>query len=200
MYGLLVVSSCNCSLLLVTGVQLGREHWAGDGEMRFAGLHKGTGDRGRAKKTPGKGAPGFGRGALLRMNIWPAVRGACKQLKLCEHCVEGDKAHNLSGCVWEQCRPEEPGYCVAQAEVVKEGCSVYNHSKSCPAAHHHPTYEPKTVTTGSPPVPEAHSPGFDGASFIGGVVLVLSLQTVAFFILRFLKAKDSTYQTLEENQ
>ncbi|XP_077927870.1 CD164 sialomucin-like 2 protein isoform X3 [Halichoerus grypus] len=129
----------------------------------------------------GKGARGFGRGALLRMNIWPAVRGACKQLELCEHCVEGHKAHNLSGCVWEQCRPEEPGHCVAQAEVVKEGCSVYNRSESCP---------------GSPPVPEAHSPGFDGASFIGGVVLVLSLQAAAFFVLRFLKAKDSTYQTL----
>lgn len=99
------------------------------------------------------------------MNIWPAVQGACKQLKLCEHCVEGDRAHNLSGCVWEQCRPEEPGmefsppqvecprsepqslgpfpqtaplyllppgHCVAQAEVVKEGCSVYNNSESCP--------------------------------------------------------------------
>lgn len=25
-----------------------------------------------------------------------------------------------------------PGHCVAQAEVVKEGCSVYNHSESCP--------------------------------------------------------------------
>lgn len=49
---------------------------------------------------------------------------------------------------------------------------------------------------GSPSVPEVHSPGFDGASFIGGVVLVLSLQAVAFFVLRFLKAKDSTYQTL----
>ncbi|XP_047646930.1 CD164 sialomucin-like 2 protein isoform X3 [Phacochoerus africanus] len=120
----------------------------------------------------GKGARGFGRGALLRMNIWPAVRGTCKQLKLCEHCVEGNRAHNLSGCVWEQCRLEEP------------------------AVHHHPTNEPKTVTTESPPGPEDHSPGFDGASFIGGVVLVLSLQTVAFFALRFLKAKDSTYQTL----
>lgn len=51
-------------------------------------------------------------------------------------------------------------------------------------------------SAGSPPVPEAQNPGFDGASFIGGVVLVLSLQAVAFFVLRFLKAKDSTYQTL----
>ncbi|XP_043301495.1 CD164 sialomucin-like 2 protein isoform X1 [Cervus elaphus] len=144
----------------------------------------------------GKGARGFGRGALLRVNIWPAVRGACKQLKPCEHCVEGNRAHNLSGCVWEQCRPEEPGHCVAQGEVVKEGCSIYNHSESCPAVHHHPTHEPKIVTTESPSVPEAHSPGFDGASFIGGVVMVLSLQAVAFFVLRFLKAKESTYQTL----
>lgn len=58
---------------------------------------------------PGKGARGFGRGALLRVNIWPAVRVACKQLKPCEHCVEGNRSHNLSGCVWEQCRPEEQG-------------------------------------------------------------------------------------------
>ncbi|XP_055430813.1 CD164 sialomucin-like 2 protein isoform X1 [Bubalus kerabau] len=151
-------------------------------------------------QTVGKGARGFGRGALLRVNIWPAVRVACKQLKPCEHCVEGNRSHNLSGCVWEQCRPEEQGHCVAQAEVVKEGCSIYNRSESCPAVHHHPTHEPKTVTTESPSVPEAHSPGFDGASFIGGVVMVLSLQAVAFFVLRFLKAKDSTYQTLEENQ
>lgn len=51
-------------------------------------------------------------------------------------------------------------------------------------------------SAGNPTVPETHSPGFDGASFLGGVVLVLSLQAVAFFVLRFLKAKDSTYQTL----
>lgn len=99
------------------------------------------------------------------MNIWPAVRGTCKQLKLCEHCLEEDRARNLSGCVWEQCQPEEPGmecspprgkcpssepqglgpfpqasslhslppgHCVDQAEVIQEGCSVYNHSESCP--------------------------------------------------------------------
>uniref|UniRef100_A0A8C4LSA4 CD164 molecule like 2 n=1 Tax=Equus asinus TaxID=9793 RepID=A0A8C4LSA4_EQUAS len=160
-----------------------------------------SGCRGRrTRKGPCQGRrPGRGEGcrkAQLSENIWPAVRGACKQLKLCEHCVEAGRAHNLSGCVWEQCPQEEPGRCVAPAEVVKEGCSVYNHSESCPAAHHHPTYEPKTITTGSPPVPEAQNPGFDGASFIGGVVLVLSLQAVAFFVLRFLKAKDSTYQTL----
>lgn len=50
--------------------------------------------------------------------------------------------------------------------------------------------------TESPLVPEAHKPGFDAASFTGGIVLVLSLQATAFFVLRFLKVKDSTYQTL----
>lgn len=49
---------------------------------------------------------------------------------------------------------------------------------------------------GNPLVPEAQNAGFDGASFVGGIVLVLSLQAGAFFVLRFLKAKDSTYQTL----
>ncbi|XP_037673964.1 CD164 sialomucin-like 2 protein isoform X2 [Choloepus didactylus] len=146
----------------------------------------------------GKGARGFGRGALLRLNVnvWRVIHGGCKELEVCEHCVEGNRAHNLSGCVWEQCSPKEPGHCVAQTEVVKEGCSIYNRSEACPAAHHHPTYKPKPITTESPLVPEAHSSGFDGASFIGGAVLVLSLQAVAFFMLRFLKAKDSTYQTL----
>ncbi|XP_052573220.1 CD164 sialomucin-like 2 protein isoform X2 [Peromyscus californicus insignis] len=148
----------------------------------------------RPRETRRKGARGFGRAALIRLNIWPTAQGGCKHLGHCERCV--DRAHNLSICVWQRCGPEEPGHCVAQAEVVKEGCSVYNRSESCPASHHHPTHEPKTSTTGSPPVPEAHSPGFDGASFIGGIVLVLSLQATAFFILRFLKAKDSTYQTL----
>ncbi|XP_054576534.1 CD164 sialomucin-like 2 protein isoform X3 [Eptesicus fuscus] len=179
----------------------GGRHGALRGKERRLQRSEPGGSRSPGPAEAGKGARGFGRGALLRMNIWPAVRGTCKQLKLCEHCVEEDRAHNLSGCVWEQCQPEEPGHCVDQAEVIQEGCSVYNHSESCPAAHHHPTYEPKTSTTGGPPVPEAHNPGFDGASFIGGMVLVLSLQAVAFFVVRFLKAKDSTYQTLgEENQ
>ncbi|XP_076790156.1 CD164 sialomucin-like 2 protein isoform X3 [Arvicanthis niloticus] len=143
----------------------------------------------------GKGARGFGRGALLRLNVWPTAQGGCKHLGHCERCV--DRAHNFSVCVWQQCGPEEPGHCVAQAEVVKEGCSIYNRSESCPASHHHSTEEPKPSTTGSPPIPEDHSPGFDGASFIGGIVLVLSLQATAFFVLRFLKTKDSTYQTLD---
>lgn len=63
------------------------------------------------------------------MNIWPAVQGACTQLKLCEHCVEGDRAHNLSGCVWEQCRLEEPGMGFSPSQVE---CPVLNPRASAP--------------------------------------------------------------------
>ncbi|XP_049631055.1 CD164 sialomucin-like 2 protein [Suncus etruscus] len=125
-----------------------------------------------------------------------AVAGGCKHLKLCEHCVQKNGAHNLSGCVWEQCQLQEPGHCVTRAEAVKEGCSLYNHSASCSAAHHHPTYEPKIMTTESPLGPESGGPEFDSASFIGGIMLVLSVQTMIFFIVRFLKAKNNPYETL----
>lgn len=56
---------------------------------------------------PGKGAPGFGRIALIRLSVWSTVHGGCKHLAQCERCV--DRAHNLSDCVWQQCGPEEPG-------------------------------------------------------------------------------------------
>uniref|UniRef100_A0A663ES36 CD164 molecule like 2 n=1 Tax=Aquila chrysaetos chrysaetos TaxID=223781 RepID=A0A663ES36_AQUCH len=68
----------------------------------------------------------------------------------------------------------------------------WSHSKE-PATH-----SPRTTTTGAPLTgsPEFHPPGFDTASFIGGIVLVLSVQAVVFFIIKFIKSKDSTYQTL----
>ncbi|XP_040206148.1 sialomucin core protein 24 [Rana temporaria] len=37
---------------------------------------------------------------------------------------------------------------------------------------------------------------FDAASFIGGVVLVLGIQAVVFFLYKFCKAKDRNYHTL----
>ncbi|XP_015274089.1 PREDICTED: CD164 sialomucin-like 2 protein [Gekko japonicus] len=57
----------------------------------------------------------------------------------------------------------------------------------------------KQGTTASPLLtgsPEFHPAGFDSASFIGGIVLVLSIQAVIFFVIKFLRSKDSTYQTL----
>ncbi|KAJ8009599.1 hypothetical protein DPEC_G00090570 [Dallia pectoralis] len=55
-----------------------------------------------------------------------------------------------------------------------------------------------TVTTspvGPSPAPHKNST-FDAASFIGGIVLVLGLQAVIFFLYKFCKSKDRNYHTL----
>ncbi|CAN9507833.1 unnamed protein product [Ophioblennius macclurei] len=56
------------------------------------------------------------------------------------------------------------------------------------------------VTTASPPgttpVPIHKNSTFDAASFIGGIVLVLGLQAVIFFLYKFCKSKDRNYHTL----
>ncbi|XP_048452969.1 sialomucin core protein 24-like [Rhincodon typus] len=50
-------------------------------------------------------------------------------------------------------------------------------------------------TTPVPPPPSKKST-FDAASFIGGIVLVLGLQAVIFFAVKFCKTKDRNYHTL----
>ncbi|MCJ8750056.1 hypothetical protein PDJAM_G00194670 [Pangasius djambal] len=51
------------------------------------------------------------------------------------------------------------------------------------------------TTTTLPPSPQKKST-FDAASFIGGIVLVLGLQAVIFFLYKFCKSKDRNYHTL----
>ncbi|XP_068433504.1 sialomucin core protein 24 [Clinocottus analis] len=46
------------------------------------------------------------------------------------------------------------------------------------------------------PSPSPHKNTFDAASFIGGIVLILGLQAVIFFIYKFCKSKDRNYHTL----
>ncbi|XP_073711479.1 sialomucin core protein 24 [Misgurnus anguillicaudatus] len=48
--------------------------------------------------------------------------------------------------------------------------------------------------TSTPPPPKKST--FDAASFIGGIVLVLGLQAVIFFLYKFCKSKDRNYHTL----
>ncbi|XP_020488519.1 sialomucin core protein 24 isoform X2 [Labrus bergylta] len=52
------------------------------------------------------------------------------------------------------------------------------------------------VTTPIAPSPAPHKNTFDAASFIGGIVLVLGLQAVIFFLYKFCKSKDRNYHTL----
>ncbi|XP_007434840.1 sialomucin core protein 24 [Python bivittatus] len=44
--------------------------------------------------------------------------------------------------------------------------------------------------------PSHHKASFDAASFIGGIVLVLGLQAVIFFVYKFCKSKEQNYHTL----
>ncbi|XP_026522440.1 sialomucin core protein 24 isoform X4 [Notechis scutatus] len=44
--------------------------------------------------------------------------------------------------------------------------------------------------------PPHHKASFDAASFIGGIVLVLGLQAVIFFLYKFCKSKEQNYHTL----
>ncbi|XP_027895641.1 sialomucin core protein 24 isoform X2 [Xiphophorus couchianus] len=53
------------------------------------------------------------------------------------------------------------------------------------------TLAPNTTTV----APHKNST-FDAASFIGGIVLVLGLQAVIFFLYKFCKSKDRNYHTL----
>lgn len=53
---------------------------------------------------------------------------------------------------------------------------------------------PDDATPEPPPV--YSQANFDLSSFIGGVILVLSLQAGAFFAMKFVKSKDSSYETM----
>ncbi|XP_061870735.1 CD164 sialomucin-like 2 protein isoform X2 [Colius striatus] len=140
----------------------------------------------------------------------PTRAGECRELRSCETCTATTASHNGTGCVWQGCgTPEEPetGSCVQRGAAARETCELYNTSALCralrspteePHSKEPTTHSPRTTTTSAPLTgsPEFHPPGFDTASFIGGIVLVLSVQAVLFFIIKFIKSKDSTYQTL----
>ncbi|XP_073483156.1 sialomucin core protein 24 [Aquarana catesbeiana] len=53
-----------------------------------------------------------------------------------------------------------------------------------------------TTTTIVPTSSPSKKNTFDAASFIGGIVLVLGIQAVVFFLYKFCKAKDRNYHTL----
>ncbi|XP_066557372.1 sialomucin core protein 24 [Amia ocellicauda] len=59
-----------------------------------------------------------------------------------------------------------------------------------------PTNSTTTTTAVSPTAVPHKKSSFDAASFIGGIVLVLGLQAVIFFLYKFCKSKDRNYHTL----
>ncbi|KAK1156721.1 CD164 sialomucin-like 2 protein isoform X3 [Acipenser oxyrinchus oxyrinchus] len=109
--------------------------------------------------------------------------GGCTLMDSCEGCLAGDASLNITDCLWLQCDSGNSS-CVWGSEV-PEGCSLYNEASLCADA------PPPTV-----PAPVYKQANFDLSSFIGGIILVLGMQSAVFFIVKFLKTKDSTYQTM----
>ncbi|XP_029427267.1 CD164 sialomucin-like 2 protein isoform X2 [Rhinatrema bivittatum] len=127
----------------------------------------------------------------------PAVE--CKHLDSCEKCTEGGAEQNITSCEWMQCEAGNSS-CIVRGEAVRESCMTYNATAMCEATKT-TTKEPENLTSEVTPSPltaspEVHPSGFDVSSFIGGMVLVLSAQAIFFFIIKFIKSKDSSYQTL----
>ncbi|XP_013865472.1 sialomucin core protein 24 [Austrofundulus limnaeus] len=67
-----------------------------------------------------------------------------------------------------------------------------NTSVSTPA----PSNTSTTLMPNTTALPPHKNSTFDAASFIGGIVLVLGLQAVIFFLYKFCKSKDRNYHTL----
>ncbi|XP_033931319.1 sialomucin core protein 24 isoform X2 [Pseudochaenichthys georgianus] len=73
---------------------------------------------------------------------------------------------------------------------------ITTHSGNITTASPSNTTGTAPATTKVAPSPAPHHNTFDAASFIGGIVLVLGLQAVIFFLYKFCKSKDRNYHTL----
>ncbi|MFT7811125.1 CD164 sialomucin-like 2 protein [Arapaima gigas] len=122
----------------------------------------------------------------------------CGRLDSCGGCISGDPSLNLTSCMWQQCDNENMTGCVPSSND-PQGCSIVKDTAMCPGEPPPRPPPPHTHSyTYSPtePPPVYSQAKFDMSSFIGGIVLVLSLQAAAFFALRFIRSKDSSYETM----
>ncbi|XP_037391452.1 CD164 sialomucin-like 2 protein isoform X2 [Pygocentrus nattereri] len=117
-----------------------------------------------------------------------SVSGDCSQLSSCDRCTSGDPTLNMTRCIWRSCDNDNNTRCISAMDDSGD-CAVYNDTSSCPIIG-------GPDDSGS----EFSQASFDLSSFIGGIILVLVLQAGAFFAMRFLKTKDSTYETIDQPQ
>ncbi|XP_032441795.1 sialomucin core protein 24 isoform X3 [Xiphophorus hellerii] len=118
----------------------------------------------------------------------------------CENCVKN------SECKWTNCTSVPVGVsCVNATLVANLTCSNSTCSMNSTPTAVTPTHRGNgstTATTTSTLAPNTTTVAphknstFDAASFIGGIVLVLGLQAVIFFLYKFCKSKDRNYHTL----
>ncbi|CAL9692489.1 unnamed protein product [Knipowitschia caucasica] len=125
----------------------------------------------------------------------------CPPIKDCERC----EANSL--CQWANCslvigcvnRTEAEDNCLnatCSDNSTVPTMTPTNSTTTTPAAPSTSTTAPINGTTSLIPTAEPHHNTFDAASFIGGIVLVLGLQAVIFFLYKFCKSKERNYHTL----
>ncbi|XP_024407563.1 sialomucin core protein 24 isoform X1 [Desmodus rotundus] len=134
----------------------------------------------------------------------------CENRNSCISCVNASSTLANTTCFWMECKGKS--YCSQNSTV--NDCQVVNNTDFC----HVPTVAPLPTnstakTTTVPSSSTATVPGstnttltptsqpmrkstFDAASFIGGIVLVLGVQAVIFFLYKFCKSKERNYHTL----
>lgn len=137
----------------------------------------------------------------------------CASLTTCEACG------NVTHCQWMNCSDGKPSCYNDSVVNLTANCVSVNCTGPSPPPSVSPTTTNTTInatttvpttsvaptqnstvtnTTAISPTtsPPSKSSTFDAASFIGGIVLVLGLQAVIFFLYKFCKSKDRNYHTL----
>ncbi|XP_029352662.1 sialomucin core protein 24 isoform X2 [Echeneis naucrates] len=110
-----------------------------------------------------------------------------------------------AGCLWANCTTSTVLLCrnmtllVTNETCTNATCSA-NSTAISPTQNMNSTTAPAVTGTTTAPITPTSAPRknstFDAASFIGGIVLVLGLQAVIFFLYKFCKSKDRNYHTL----
>ncbi|XP_017826788.1 sialomucin core protein 24 isoform X2 [Callithrix jacchus] len=125
----------------------------------------------------------------------------CEGRNSCISCLNASAVNTT--CFWIECKQDE-SFCSHNSTVVD--CQVVNTTNFCsakPTVQPSPSTTSKTVTTSgttnttvTPTSQPVRKSTFDAASFIGGIVLVLGVQAVIFFLYKFCKSKERNYHTL----
>ncbi|XP_052020254.1 sialomucin core protein 24 [Apodemus sylvaticus] len=139
----------------------------------------------------------------------------CENFNSCVSCTNATITNNIT-CFWIECQEANKTYCSNESV---SNCTSGNSTNSCsvppttpvptnstakpttrPSS---PTPTPSVVTSAgtanttlTPPSQPERKSTFDAASFIGGIVLVLGVQAVIFFLYKFCKSKERNYHTL----
>ncbi|XP_056337110.1 sialomucin core protein 24 [Danio aesculapii] len=131
---------------------------------------------------------------------------ACENVTFCQwmnctgglQCVNSSLENQTANCVSANCT-EPPTSTTVNPITTSSTNATTNATTVIPITPVVPTQngtDTNSTTTASPTTSPSKTSTFDAASFIGGIVLVLGLQAVIFFLYKFCKSKDRNYHTL----